>query len=392
MNAFARGRLRQTAVRAVIAIAVALCGFSPLSAQAAAPARQAPPSTRSDSVEKALSAAFALKDSDAVKKSLASAAAKADTPPDRMALLVALADYEERSGSLADAARHFNDAAFADSLARDDGLLLDSARCLLASGDCSGADGLVRAVLLTCFDQSTLVRARSYSAWIQLASGDRTGALSLIRSYSASDAFAPYASALLFTLWWSDGDADAKKKLIDAYPASPEASIARGEARLSAAPFWFLMERPSEPVARFAKEGAASLPAAQPVTVTSTIATAKPVTAPSVTPPATVAPAQSVPPAGASAGNAPSGNAPSGSTTPAIAATGRWQQTGFFRVREYADEQRDKLKKAGFDAIVREEKRPSGTTYFSVLVPETAGRAVGDRLKDAGFESYLVTD
>lgn len=396
MIAFVRGRLRQPAVRAVIAIAVALRCISPLSAQAAATTAQAtPPSLHSASVEKSLSAAFILKDSGAVIKSLVSAAAKTDKPSDRKAILAALADYEERNGSLADAAKHYNDAAFADSLARDDGLLLDSARCLLASGDCSGADGLVRAVLLTCFDQSTLVRARSYSAWIQLASGDRSGALSLIRSYSASDAFASYASALLFTLWWSDGDADAKKKLIDAYPASPESSIARGEARLSAAPFWFLMERPSELVARFAKDGAASLPAAQPVTVTSTIATAKPVTAPSVTAPTatastTVAPAGSVTSVAAS-----SSTAPASPTTPAItapAATGRWQQTGFFRVREYADEQRDKLKKAGFDAIIRDEKRPSGTTYFSVLVPETADRAVGDRLKDAGFESYLVTD
>jgi hypothetical protein len=395
LKSFARGRLRQPAVRAVIAIAVALRGLPPLSAQTVAPAKQAAPATQaatlsaqSASVEKALSAAFALKDSGAVIKSLVSAAAKTDNPPDRMAILAALADYEERNGSLADAATHFNDAAFADPRARDDGLLLDSARCLLASGDCPGADGLVRAVLLTCFDQSTLVRARSYSAWVQIASGDRTGALSLIRSYSASDAFAPYASALLFTLWWSDGDADARKKLVDAYPASPEAAIARGEARLSAAPFWFLMERPSELVARFAKEGAASLPAAQPVTVTSTIATAKPVTAPTVTASTAVAPAQSALPAAASASN----SSPADTAPPSPAATGRWQQTGFFRVRGYADEQREKLKKAGFDAIIREEKRASGTTYYSVLVPETAGRAVGDRLKDAGFESYLVTD
>lgn len=350
----------------------ALFAIPPLVAQAPSPA-----------VDTVLSASFALKDPAAVTKSLVSGAAKAATPADRMVILASLADYEERSGSLAEAARHFNEAAFAAPNARDDGLLLDSARCLMASGDAAGADGLVRAVLLTCFDQSILVRARAYSAWIQLSSGDRAEALSLIRAYSSTAAFSPHASALLFTLWWADNDADARKKLLDAYPASPEASIARGETRLSSAPFWFLMERSAERVALFAKEGAESLPTAQPVTVSTTLQTARPVPAPAAVAPTAAAPAV----------------APKVTSTPATAtastpapATGRWQQTGFFRVREYAEELRDKLKKAGFDPIIREEKRPSGTIYFSVLVPETADRAVGDRLKDAGFESYLVTD
>lgn len=355
--------------RCAFFVMFALFAILPLVAQSPSPA-----------VDTVLSASFALKDPAAVTKSLVSGAAKAATPADRMVILASLADYEERSGSLAEAARHFNEAAFAVPSARDDGLLLDSARCLMASGDADGADGLVRAVLLTCFDQSILVRARAYSAWIQLSSGDREGALSLIRSYAPTAAFSPYASALLFTLWWADNDADARKKLLDAYPASPEASIARGETRLSSAPFWFLMERSAERVALFAKEGAESLPTAQPVTVSTTLQTARPVPAPAAVAP-TVAPKVTSTPATVTAN----------ASTP-VPETGLWQQTGFFRVREYAEELRDKLKKAGFDSIIREEKRPSGTLYFSVLVPETADRAVGDRLKDAGFESYLVTD
>lgn len=360
---------------------------------AAIPLSAAPLSARSPSpaADKVIAASFALKDVPSVTKSLASGAAKAETSADRAAILSALADYEERSGNLADAARHFNEAAFADPTARDDGFLLDSARCLMASGDSVGADGLVRAVLLTCFDQAILVRARAYSAWIQLSSGDRAGALPLIRSYASTAAFSPYASALLFTLWWTDNDAVARKKLLDAYPASPEASIARGETRLSAAPFWFLMERSAEPVARFAKDGTASLPGAQPVAVSTTLQTARPVDPPTAAVPTVPTSATASVPASATA-QTNTANAPTATGTSSATAGGRWQQTGFFRVREYAEELRGKLKKAGFDAIIREEKRPSGTVYFSVLVPEGADRTVGDRLKDAGFESYLVTD
>jgi cell division protein FtsN len=69
-----------------------------------------------------------------------------------------------------------------------------------------------------------------------------------------------------------------------------------------------------------------------------------------------------------------------------------WQQTGFFKNREYAEDLSGKLEKLGFKPVIREEKRPSGTIYFSVLVPEDADRTAEKRLKDAGFESYLLID
>ena len=89
--------------------------------------------------------------------------------------------------------------------------------------------------------------------------------------------------------------------------------------------------------------------------------------------------------------------ATAGTGAAAIAASGRvsgqeWQQVGFFRNREYADELVAKLDKLGFHPVVRTETRPSGNSYYVVLVPEDRSRTAEGKLKDAGFESCLVTD
>jgi cell division protein FtsN len=132
------------------------------------------------------------------------------------------------------------------------------------------------------------------------------------------------------------------------------------------------MERNSAEVAGFARNGAASRPtvvaesartvSAVPVTETASLASVAVTTIPSS--PAAVA----------------------GSSGPA------WQQVGFYRSREYAEELVLRLKQKGFEPVIRSETRPSGTVYHAVLVPEDSGRTMGARLKDAGFESYLRTE
>jgi cell division septation protein DedD len=336
-------------------------------------------------VRQTLSAAYSQEDQPSIIAALVAAAAKADKPVDRKAFLSSLADYEERNGLASPASKHYNDAAFADPKARDDGLLLDSARCAFASGDVASADGSVRAVLLTCFDEKTLVRARVYAAWISLCGGDDVqpnptsattpSALSLIRSYADNPAFAVYAPALLFTLWWSSGDTDAKTKLLASFPGSPEASIVRGEMALSPTPFWYLMARDPAKVAAFARAGNQDSSAAQSPTVNQTASGAQ---SPAVS--QSVSGRPPVPDNSQTAGSAAAGS------------SGIWQQAGFFRNRDNAEDLRSRLAKLGFKALIREEKRPSGTVYFSVLVPGDAKGEAAARLKDAGFESCLVTD
>jgi hypothetical protein len=226
---------------------------------------------------------------------------------------------------------------------------------------------------LTGTDDQLLARSRVYAAWIGLAKGDDPQALSLIRTLAQGKAFAAYAPALLFTLWWASGDAASRDALIATYPASPEAAVASGSMSLAPAPFWYLMGRNPGAVASFALEGTKNLPKSQS-------STSKP--------DSTAAGAQ--PADGQASVHADAAAQTAGTALDSV--SGVWQQVGFFKSRENADELVARLEKLGFKPVVRGDKRPSGTVYFAVLVPEDKGRTVAGRLKDSGFESYLVTD
>lgn len=303
----------------------------------------------------AIKEAFKLSEPSKISAALEKAAQRASTAAEKSAILVALADLEERLGNTVVAAAHYHDAAYADPAARNDALLLDSARCLLESGDITAADAHIRSVLLGSFEASTLMRARAYATLISLtgpSANEESAALA--RSLADNPQFAQWAPALLLTLWWTRNDEGSRKALLARWPASPEAAIVTGKIGLSPAPFWYLAPRDEKSVASFASAGigAGSIPAVTPVSA----AAVKP-----------------VPP-------------------PAVSAQKDWQQAGFFKNREYADDLVKALAAAGFTAEIREEKRPSGTLYYAVLVPEDAARHTAERLKDAGFESYLVTD
>jgi hypothetical protein len=66
------------------------------------------------------------------------------------------------------------------------------------------------------------------------------------------------------------------------------------------------------------------------------------------------------------------------------------QQLGLFREKGNAMALVQQLKEKGFTASVTSEKRPSGTTYFIVVVSENASGSMGDQLRSAGFECYPV--
>ncbi len=364
--------LRRLPSRSLPALVLALIAFG-----AAPPAAQSK-TQESPKARELARGALARPDPASAIAALESALASLSSPADRVYILKTAASLEERTGRLASALERYKAAATAGP-SRDDSLLLDAARCALALNDPVAADALVRSVLQTSFDGPANLRARVYSAWIQLGAGNRPEALSLIRSFAANPACAEYAPALLFTLWWSDGDAAARSSLLSSWPRSFEAACVRGEAAVGPSSFWYLMGRNAEGVASFARAGSAGL--AETLKAASVDATDQPAApvkpaAPAVAPPTdskTAAP-QKTP------------------ETPATAGKGLWQQIGFFRNREYADELVERLKKRGFEPVIREVVRPSGTRYHTVLVPEDEAGSAGKRLKNEGFESYLVTE
>ncbi|ULQ60599.1 SPOR domain-containing protein [Brucepastera parasyntrophica] len=311
------------------------------------------PEQYSVAVARILTSAFESGSPETIIPSLLAAANEITTPAEKKQLLAALAGYEERIGFLGEASQHFAQAAFADPEGRDDSLILDAARCALACNDISQAEGFVRAVLLTCFDEKILTRARVYSAWIQLASAaDRDSAISLIKAYTQQPAYSDYAPGLLFTLWWSDNDKKAKDDLIRLYPESPEAAIINGNMELAPVSFWYLMERKQES------------PFPQTAIQIAEV-------------PGKVTDIQTVPEQPASAG-------------PEAEKSDMWQQVGFFRSRENSEDLVRKLQSLGFKPFIRTTTRPSGTVYYQVLVPEDASHSTGARLKNAGFECFLV--
>lgn len=350
--------------------------------------------TLSSSAKAILERAFTLKDRSKITQALESGAVKQSAPADKKGILAALASYEERIGAPESAARHYAAAATADPASRDDSLLLDAARASLAANDTEAAGGYVRTVLLTGLDDRLLSRSRVYAAWISLAKGDDPQSLSLIRTLAQGKAFVEYAPALLFTLWWASGDTASRDALIATYPATPEAAIASGSMSLAPAPFWYLMGRNSAAVASFALEGTKNLSKSQ----SSASNPKSPATSATN---ATGATTSSETHAGASSttsGTSGVQTTAAQSTTAQTASAasdslvGVWQQVGFFKSRENADELVARLQKLGFRPVVRSDKRPSGTVYFAVLVPEDKNRTVAGRLKDSGFESYLVAD
>lgn len=360
----------------------------PLAAQAPSAAS---PAAASPAIQDVITSAFAKKDRPSVIAVLESALSKYRNPADSVHLLTALAGFEERGGHPEAAVEYYQKAAMTDPAARNDGFMLDAARCALASNDIARADGLVRTVLLSSFREEILLRARVYSAWILLASEDRETALGLIRSYSSVNAYAGYAPALLFTLWWAEGDSAAGKRLVESWPASPEAAIVQGKLHTGPSPFWYLMGRNAGKVAAFAREGSSALAEKMGTEEKQTSGSRATAASDSGTEIKTET-GKATPAAPAVTEAVETDTQAAGQTSKPASGERSWQQVGFFRNREYADELAGQLKSRGFNPVIRREPRPSGTVYHSVLVPEDAEGSAAARLKDAGFESFLIIE
>ena len=66
------------------------------------------------------------------------------------------------------------------------------------------------------------------------------------------------------------------------------------------------------------------------------------------------------------------------------------QQVGLFGKKENALSMVERLKEKGFTSYIEQEKRPSGNTYFIVIVDENAEENMGMLLKTSGFDCYPV--
>jgi hypothetical protein len=270
---------------------------------------------------------------------------------ERREALSRLARLFRLSGNVEAAAKSWTDAAFAEPGRRDDGALLESARCLAALGEFEKADANIKTVLLTGRESAVLVRARLLGAQIEAF---RTGNPQVLSSLLDDPDYGDQKAAIYYTLWKISGSDTYRARLLAEYPASPEARISGNEGNavsVSPSALWFFFPGResltlSAPIAGGAGEGRPQ-------------------------PPVREAP---LPPA----------DSASGEEGP------RLLQTGIFSREENARAMAARLSSAGFSPAVL-PRRINDADYWAVTVPPGQDSNLTMlRLKDAGFESFPV--
>jgi len=252
---------------------------------------------------------------------------------------------------------------------------LDAVRALLCGGSMDSARSLlseIAAALPVSDEDPYYRRAAVYDTWRLLAEDRADRAVPLITAYTKKKAFSEYHPALLFTLWWVNGDEDAKQRLLKESPAGMEAAAVNGTVTVQPSTFWYLMPRSG-----LAQKPAAGNTASKTSTVSKTGTPSE----------ATKASVQSSAASKTEAASTQSSKTTAGSETQAKPS---YYQLGFYKTKKYAEALAADLQKKHFTPIIKEEMRPSGTVYFAVLVKENAAGDMGLRLKDAGYEAFPI--
>ncbi len=305
------------------------------------------PKTVSQRVENAASTDEAI----SVLRS-ALAATPAPSVKDRMQLLSVLASLLEQTGQYQEARHQYslaanasasvNNAAGRGAVASPE-YLLGAVRCALSTGDTITADYVLSTAFFDIQNTEVIAQVKLYAVWSWLCKIESDSEISqpvtALKSFLPLDSMKSVRPSVLLTLWYITGSKEYAEILQKEYASSTECAIVQGNAQVMPNTFWYFL--PSR-----AKESG--------TTVQSTVQQEK-----------------SVPE----------------STESTVVV--RWQ-LGFYKQRENAQDLVNRVQKAGFSAQINEEKRPSGTIYFSVTVNENKDGTMGQNLKDAGFECYPV--
>ncbi len=241
-------------------------------------------------------------------------------------------------------------------------LVVDAVRCALCAGDYTSADSYLNSSVRNSKDAGIIAHVKLYEQWSALCKAknesDTKEAVALLKAYSDLDSMSSVKASVLLTLWHLTGDAVYSDRLKKAFPNSMEASIVKGEVQILPTPFWYFVPRSGVDLPDIKNEDIATSSEAAPV-------------APEPAPKKESAPEKS-----------------NKSSSEKIVR----QQLGLFKDKVNAQALVDKVKAKGFDAKITSELRPSGTTYYIVIVDENKDGTIGKELKTAGFECYPVFD
>lgn len=293
-------------------------------------------------------------------------------PAEKRSATAFLGSVQEQAGLYTDALHSYAAAA---AIAAPDAagmpkksaeqLVLDAIRCALSCGDTQTADSYLNSAVRSSKNETVLAYVKLYEQWSALSkatsSAETAEPVALLKTYSELASMKAVQPQMLLTLWHVTGEKKYADSLKAAFPKSPETAIVQGSIQQLPAPFWYFVPRTgnAEPELLQAVDGA------------------------------TVQAAGKMEPAATAAGKAVVATGKAAATTAANAKAIKLQ-IGFFGEENHAKDCIARLAKKGFTAYVQTEVRPSGKTYYQVLVDENAAGTRAQELRTAGFDCYPV--
>lgn len=270
---------------------------------------------------------------------------------EKRSLYIFLATIQEQMAMYDDAQKSYATAAGisasdAEGMPKksNEQLVLDAVRCSLCTGDCDTADKYLNSSVRNSKNTEITAYVKLYSQWSALCRAENTTDLQepieILKAYLKVENMKLVHPVILLTLWYVTGDTSYSKQITTLFPKSTEAAIVKGDVQLLPVPFWFFV-----PKSGLAEQGTGT------ITVETTV----------------------------------SKDSDSDGNTKFT----KWQ-LGLFKTEANAKALCDELKTKGFSSYITSEKRASGTTYYIVLVNETAEGNIADRLRSAGYDCYPV--
>lgn len=275
-----------------------------------------------------------------------------------------LGEIQEQMGNFSDAQKSYASAAGIQGSApansseipykNSEQLVVDAIRCALCAGDYTTTDSYLNSAVRNSKDAVILARIKLYEQWSALCKvkkeSETKEIIAMLKTYADLDSMKPVKASVLLTLWHLTGESSFADRLKKGFPGSMEASVVRGEVQILPTPFWYFVPRSGVDIPEIKNEF--ELPSQQSDSSQKNSGTAA-------------------------------------EQKPSSSKVVR-QQLGLFKDKANAQALADKVKAKGFDAKIENEVRPSGTTYYIVIVQENSSNTVGKELKTAGFECYPV--
>lgn len=248
-------------------------------------------------------------------------------------------------------------------------LVLDAVRSSLNTGDSKTARSFLNSSVRNSRDEKIQAKIKLYEIWCSLCDAEKEEDLdeiiSLINAYVSMPSMQSVKQNLLFTLWYISGDPKASAMLVNKFPKSIEAAIVSGKSSLMPTPFWFfVLRKANAALAQTEYTDGKSVEQKNAVGSNVEIAVSK-----------------------TKEKRKDEKIQESKSDEPEKI---KRQQVGLFGKKENALSLVERLKEKGFTAVIEEEKRPSGNTYFIVVVDENEKGNMGLMLKTAGFDCYPI--